>query len=336
MLKLSHRLYLLLFVCKTTLCFSHAVDPLPSWNEGQPKQAIIQFIDDTTTPGSDDYIIPEERIAVFDQDGTLWVEQPLYPQFFFAIDSLKDLAAKNPEYKNKQPYQTLIEGDLKQIQNLSMQEVEKIITATHANMTVHEFKENVLSWLSKAVHPRFKKPYTDLIYQPMLEVIKYFKANGYQVYIVSGGGQEFIRAYADKIYGIPPERIIGSAGKVKYEYQDGSPALIKLPEVFFIDDKAGKPEAINLFIGRRPVAAFGNSDGDQQMLEWSQASKGKSFQLLVHHDDPIREYQYDVNTKVGKFSPELMKEAQQKRWAVVSMKNDWKVVFPTEKNNDSN
>lgn len=277
---------------------------------------------DTTTSGSQDYIQPEDRIAVFDQDGTLWVEQPIYTQFFYALDTLK----AQPQLKNEEPYRTILGDRPDAIENLTLQDIEKVIAKTHANMTVDEFQANVRAWLDKAVHPRFKRPYTELVYQPMLEVMQYFKANGYKIYIVSGGGQEFIRAYAEKVYGIPPEQIIGSAGKVKYEYQNGNPALVKQPEVLFVDDKGGKPEAINLFIGKRPVAAFGNSDGDRQMLEWAQSS-GKSLQLLVHHDDPIREYQYDTDSKIGTFSRPLMEEAAEKKWIVASMKNDWKVIF---------
>lgn len=325
---LKSHLFFLCYFCKIAFCLGQIDDPLPSWNEGQTKQALVQFINDTTTPGSKDYINLEDRIAVFDQDGTLWVEQPIYTQFFFAIDTIKSLASKNPEWKYKEPYQAIIEGNLEKIKNFTLQEIEKIFAESHANMTVEEFKENVQSWLRKAVHPRFQRPYTELIYQPMLEVMKYFNCYGYKVYIVSGGGQGFIRAYSEKVYGIPPEQVIGSAGKVKYEYRNGKPELMKLPEVLFIDDKSGKPEAINLVIGRRPVAAFGNSDGDQQMLEWSQASPGKNFQLLVHHDDPVREYKYDTESKVGTFSQLLMEEAKSKKWVVVSMKNDWRIIFP--------
>jgi phosphoglycolate phosphatase-like HAD superfamily hydrolase len=318
---------LLCYFFKACFCFGQVDDPLPSWNEGQSKHAILQFINDTTTPGSKDYVSLEDRIAVFDQDGTLWVEQPLYTQFFFAIDAIKDLVSKNPEWKSREPYQAILESNLEKVKNFTIQDVEKIIVLSHANMTVREFQENVSSWLSKAIHPRFKKTYTELIYQPMVEVIKYFSAHGYKVYIVSGGGQEFIRTYSKKVYGIPSEHIIGSAGKVKYEYNNGKPKLLKLPEVLFIDDKNGKPEAINLFIGKIPTAAFGNSDGDQQMLEWSQSTKGKSFQLLVHHDDPVREYKYDIDSKIGTFSQTLMKEAYKKGWVIVSMKNDWKKIF---------
>lgn len=324
---LKYHQFFLCCLCKVTLCWAQHQDPLPSWNEGQSKHAIIQFIQDTTTPGSKDFIVPKDRIAVFDQDGTLWVEQPIYTQFFFAIDTIKDLSVNKPEWKTQQPYKGIIENDIEKIKNFTPQEIEKIIASSHANISVEEFQQNIQSWLNKALHPRFQRPFTELIYQPMLEVIQHFKNHGYKVYIVSGGGQEFIRTYAEKFYGIPSEQIIGSAGKVKYDYLKGHPDLIKLPEVLFIDDKNGKPEAINLFIGKRPVAAFGNSDGDQQMLEWSQASKGRTFQLLVHHDDAIREYQYDNNSKVGNFSQELMKEAKDQGWTIVSMKDDWKVIF---------
>jgi len=306
-------------------------DPLPSWNDRQTKQAIVQFINDTTTAGNKDYIIPEDRIAVFDQDGTLWVEQPLYAQFIFAMDTVKSNALKHPEWKHQQPYQAVIERDTDKIKNFTMEDIEKLIAASHSNLSVDEFKDNVQSWLSQALHPRFKKPYTDLIYQPMLEVIQYFKNHGYKVYIVSGGGQDFVRAYAEKIYGIPTQHVIGSAEKVKYEYRDGKPELMKLSEVFFINDKAGKPEAIHLFVGKRPVAAFGNSDGDRQMLEWSQSSNGRSLQLLVHHDDAAHEYQYDTVSKVGTFSQQLMDEAKRNGWNVVSMKEDWKIIFPSDR-----
>lgn len=322
-------LSLLCFLCNTSLCHAQ-YDPLPSWNDGKTKQAILQFINETTTPASRDFIPPQDRIAVFDQDGTLWVEQPIYTQFVFAIDRVRSLAAAHPEWKDTEPYKSIIEGNIEKIQNFTIQDVEKIIAATHSGMTVEQFNDDVKAWLSKAVHPRFKKPYTELIYQPMLEVIKFFKDNGYIVYIVSGGGQEFIRTYSERVYGIPVENVIGTAGKVKYEYRDGKPVLIKLPDVLFIDDKTGKPEAINLVIGKRPVAAFGNSDGDRQMLEWSQGYTGKSLQLLVHHDDAVREYQYDMDSKIGTFSQSLMDEAKEKDWNIASMKNDWKVIFPNE------
>lgn len=305
-----------------------ATDPLPSWNEGNTKHAIIQFVQESVTENGPHYIPPSERIATFDQDGTLWVEQPLYTQFFYAIDTIISLGTMHLNWNETEPFKSILSGDLKAIRDFSVQEIEKTFAVTHAGMTVEAYHDRVKAWLSHAVHPRFKKPYTELIYQPMLEVINYFKENNFKVFIVSGGGQEFIRVYAEAVYGIPPEQIIGTAGKVKYEYNEGNPQLLKLPLALYIDDKAGKPEAINLIIGRRPVAAFGNSIGDQQMLEWTQGGKTASFELLVHHDDPIREYAYDENSKIGTFTKELMDEANKQGWKVVSMKNDWKVIFP--------
>ncbi len=305
-------------------------DPLPSWEDGSAKHAIVAFVQNTTTKGSENYLKPQDRIAVFDQDGTLWVEKPLYTQSFFAFDTLSSLSTQHPEWKDTEPYRSVLSGNLNEIQNFSIQDIAKIIEATHANITVDQFREAVQDWLQQAVHPRFQKPFTAIIYQPMLEVIQYLNTHEYKVYIVSGGGQDFIRAYSEQVYGIPLEHVIGSAGKVKYEYQNGYPVLIKLPEILFIDDKQGKPEAIHLFIGKRPVAAFGNSDGDRQMLEWSQAHNGKSLQILVHHDDAIREYAYDKNSKIGRFSQSLMDEAKARNWIVVSMKNDWKIIFPWE------
>lgn len=303
------------------------VDPLPSWNEGEIKTALIQFVKDVTDKNSSYYVAPEERIATFDQDGTLWVEQPIYTQFIFAIDRVKAIAENHPEWKKQEPFQTIMEGDLEKMKKFTDKDFIEIVAATHAGMSVEDFEKIVRDWLKNTVHPRFKKPFTDLVYQPMLEVIQFLAANDFQNYIVSGGGQEFMRAYAERVYRIPLQRIIGSAGFVNYEYRDGKPVLIKQPKILFIDDKKGKPEGINLFIGRRPIAAFGNSDGDRQMLEWTQAGKGKRFELLVHHDDAVREYAYGPESKVGTFSDALMEEAMQKKWHVVSMKRDWKVIF---------
>jgi phosphoglycolate phosphatase-like HAD superfamily hydrolase len=305
-------------------------DPLPSWNEGEAKRALLRFVEETVTPGSKDYVNPEDRIAVFDQDGTLWVEQPMYTQFVFALDRIKELAAQHPDWKNKEHFKAIIDGDLEKIKNFSMHEIEQILAETHSNITVEQFRGIVRLWLSQARHPRFDKLYTDLIYQPMVEVIRYFSANGYRVYIVSGGGQEFIRSYSETVYDIPTQQIVGTASTVKYVYENDTPELVKLPDILFIDDKAGKPEAINLFIGKHPVAAFGNSDGDRQMLEWSQAGKGKNIQILIHHDDPLREYAYDVDSKIGTFSKSLFEEAHKRGWFVVSMKNDWKTIFPSK------
>jgi len=311
-----------LFFANMSLCFSNQ-DPLPSWNEGAVKQALLQFVLKTTNRNEKDFVPPEERIATFDQDGTLWVEHPLYPQLVFAIDRIKDLSSEHPEWKKEEPFRSILEGKVKQF---SIQDIEKIVSASHSGLSVREFEEIVQDWLKTAKHPRFHRPYTELIYQPMLELIRFLQSNGYRVYIVSGGGQDFIRSYSNQVYGIPPEQIIGSAGKTRYEYRGGNPELIKQPQILLIDDKAGKPESIHLFIGKRPVAAFGNSDGDKEMLEWSQ-QKGGSLQLLVHHDDPEREYVYDADTKIGAFSKALMEEAKQKGWIVVSMKNDWKTIF---------
>lgn len=320
--------YLLCFFLAAVNIHAQGKDCLPSWNEGEAKKAIIEFVEKVAKEGSDEFIPEEKRVAVFDQDGTLWVEQPIYTQLAFGIDQIRSFVEKHPELKNQEPFRSVLAKDLSQLRQLSAQEVERILAIAFAGMTVKEFHKNVSDWLKTAIHPRFKKPFTDLVYQPMLEVIQLLRSHQFKLYIVSGGGQEFIRPYAQEIYGIPIENIIGSAGKVKYEYRDGQPDLLKLPEVLFINDKEGKPEGINLFIGQRPIAAFGNSTGDQQMLEWTQAGNGKHLELLVHHDDPEREYAYDKDSKIGSFPDSLMKEAKKRQWIVVSMKNDWKVVFP--------
>lgn len=301
--------------------------PLASWNEGAAKSAIIEFVLSAVDEDGEHYIPPEERIATFDQDGTLWVEHPLYTQFYFAIDNLKKMTVNHLPWKLADPFKILMGGDIKAISCMTIQYVEQLLTAAHAGLTVDEFHDRVADWLATAVHPVFQRPYTDLIYQPMLEVVQLLKEHRFKVYIVSGGGQEFIRVFAEEVYGIPPENVIGTAGKVKFEYADGEPVLRKQAALLFLDDKGGKPEGINLVIGRRPVAAFGNSDGDRQMLQWTYGSKRKTLQLLVHHDDATREFSYDGDTKIGTFSPSLMSEAIAKKWVVVSMKNDWKRVF---------
>jgi phosphoglycolate phosphatase-like HAD superfamily hydrolase len=300
------------FAILFTFTVNAEIDPLPSWNEGAAKNRILQFIKGTTEKGGPHYIKPEERIATFDQDGTLWVEQPLYTQLFFALENLKKRTVEKPEY-------------------LTEEAIEKIVAETHSGMSIHAFHEKVQKWLEKAVHPRFKKPFTELVYQPMLEVLELFSANGFKNYIVSGGGQEFIRVYAEKTYNIPPERVLGSAGAVKYEFHDKHPLLEKLPKLLIHCNYGGKPETINLMIGRKPVAAFGNSNGDRQMLQWTQAGTGKTLELLVHHDDDVREYAYGKDSKIGTFSESLMNEANHSDWLVVSMKNDWKVIFPWQK-----
>ncbi len=303
-------------------------NPLPSWREGKSKQSIIQFVQKTTTEGSDTFIPPEERIATFDQDGTLWVEHPIYAQAFFTIDQVIAKIGNHSEWRNKERFKPFLDRDIEKIKNLSIQEIEKVTAEVHRGITVDEFTTSVKKWLESAQHPKFKKRFTELVYQPMLELIAYLQNYAFKVYIVSGGGQDFIRPYAESVYGIPPEQIIGSSVQVKYEYREDNPVLVKQAEVFIIDDKEGKATSINFFIGRHPVVAGGNSDGDQQMLEWSQASLHPTLQLLVHHDDSDREYAYEEDSKVGTFSSELRNQAQQSGWIIVSMKNDWKTVFP--------
>jgi phosphoglycolate phosphatase-like HAD superfamily hydrolase len=306
-------------------------DPLPSWNDGPAKQAVVEFVRATTETGGPKFVAAESRIATFDNDGTLWVEQPVYTQVTFAFDRVVALAPSHPEWKDRPPFKAILTRDRAAMATLSLQDVEKILAVTHAGMSVDAFAALVKEWAARAKHPRFKRPYTEMIYQPMLEVMKYLRANGYRTYIVTGGGQEFVRAFAETTYGVPPEQVIGSAGQTRYGYgKDGKPTLIKLPKVLLIDDKAGKPEAINLIIGRRPMAAFGNSTGDQQMLEWTQAGDGARLMLLVHHDDAAREYAYGVGSKIGAFPDTLMAEAKQRGWIVVSMKSDWKRIFAFE------
>jgi phosphoglycolate phosphatase-like HAD superfamily hydrolase len=306
-------------------------DPLPSWNDGPAKQAIVEFVRATTETGGPKFVAPEARIATFDNDGTLWVEQPIYTQATFAFDRVVALAPSHPEWKDQQPYKAILARDRAAMARLSVQDLEKILAVTHAGMSVDAFTAIVKEWAATAKHPRFQRPYTELIYQPMLEVMTYLRENGYRTYIVTGGGQEFVRAIAEPVYRVPPEQVVGSAGQTKYGYgKDGTPTLTKLPKVLLIDDKAGKPEAINLIIGRRPTAAFGNSTGDQQMLEWTQAGEGARLMLLVHHDDAAREYAYGAASKIGTFSDALMAEAKKRGWVVVSMKSDWKRIFPFE------
>lgn len=308
----------LIFLLVPYLLFAET-DPLPSWNEGNAKKSIIEFVNDVTDPQNSNFVPEEDRIATFDQDGTLWVEQPMYTQLFYLIDRYKKLAAEHPEWK---------EDQLTNLDQLTTKDIEKLLARTDPGLTLDEYHSIVAEWLKKTVHPRFKRPFTELVYQPMLEVIELFKAHGFKTYIASGGGQEFMRSYAKSVYKISPEHIIGSAAKVKYEYRDGNPALVTTSDLLVIDDNEGKPETINLIIGKRPIAAFGNSDGDRQMLEWTKTAKGKRFALLVHHDDAEREYAYDNDSKIGRFSDLLMEEAKEKQWVVVSMKIDWKIMFP--------
>jgi len=310
---------------------AQADDPLPSWNDTTPKKAIIAFLERVTKEGSSDFVPPNERIATFDNDGTLWAEQPLYFQFLFAIDRVKALAPQHPEWKTKEPFASLLKGDMKTALTGGEHAFLEIVAATHSGMTTEEFDHIVKEWLATAKHPKTGRLYTEMVYQPMLELLAYLRANGFKTFIVSGGGVEFMRTFADKVYGIPPEQVVGSTGKLKFDLRDGTPVLVKLPEVQFIDDKDGKPVGIQMNIGHRPIAAFGNSDGDLQMLQWAAAGSGARFCLYVHHTDAEREWAYDRNSSIGRLDKGL-DEAKAKGWTVVSMKDDWKTIFPTSKN----
>jgi phosphoglycolate phosphatase-like HAD superfamily hydrolase len=310
-------------------------DPLPSWNDGPARQAIVDFVQKTTDKANPDYVPPAERIVTFDNDGTLWTEHPMYTQLAFALDRVKALAPQHPEWKTKQPFKAVLDNDLKTLAASGEKGLVELVMASHAGMSTAEFGQIVTDWFKTARDPRFKRPYTELAYQPMLELLAYLRANDFKTYIVSGGGIEFMRPMTEAVYGIPPEQVIGSSIKTKYEYDDGKPVLIRLPEINFIDDKAGKPVGINMFIGRRPVAAAGNSDGDRQMLEWTGAGAGARLMMLVFHDDAKREYAYGPanglpDTKFGTFSPSLMEEARKNGWVVISMKDDWKRIFAFE------
>lgn len=309
-----------------------AAEVLPSWNNNANKQKIISFVKGVTNPKSTHFVPDEERIAVFDNDGTLWVEKPIYTQLFFAIDRVKALAPNHPAWKTKEPYSSLLKGNAQGVLAGGEPAVFKIIMASHAGMSTDQFEQIVKKWIATAKHPVSKKPYTKMVYQPMLELINYLKDNQFKIYIVSGGGVEFIRPWANKVYGIPPEHIIGSSIKTQYKMIEGKPVLLRLDKVNFINDKSGKPIGINQVIGRKPIAAFGNSDGDKEMLEWTEAPNGLRLMMLVHHDDDKREWAYGPNSKIGTFSKSLMNEAQKKGWGVISIKNDWKVVFPFQKN----
>lgn len=305
-------------------------DHLPSWNDGHSKQAIVAFVGAVTEKGGAGYVHPAERIAVFDNDGTLWSEKPAYFQLLFAIDRIKALAPQHPEWKTQQPFKAVLENDIKTLAASGEKGLIELVMASHTGMTTDEFEQIVTDWLATAKHPKFKRPYTELVYQPMLDMLQYLRDNGFKTFIVSGGGIEFMRPFTEKVYGIPPEQVIGSSIKTKFEMRNGRPVLVREPEIFFIGDKAGKPVGIQKFIGRRPIAAFGNSDGDLQMLQWTTAGKGKRFGLIVHHTDSEREWAYDRKSHVGRLS-EALDQAQTKGWVVVDMKRDWKVIYPFQR-----
>ncbi|MBU2912943.1 haloacid dehalogenase-like hydrolase [Reichenbachiella agariperforans] len=304
-------------------------DPLPSWNDGINKDAILTFVKAVTDSTSTDFVSVEDRIAVFDNDGTLWSEQPAYFQLFFAIDRIKAMASDHPEWKKQQPYQAILEGDMKALMASGEKGLLELVLATHTGMTTDEFETIVSDWVATAKHPRFDKPYKELVFQPMLELLAYLRANDFKTFIVSGGGIEFMRPWAEVVYGIPKDQIVGSTIKTKFEIKEGKAQIIRLPELDFIDDKAGKPVAINRFIGRKPIFAAGNSDGDLQMLQWTDSRGGKTMKLYIHHTDSVREWAYDRSSHIGQFDKGL-DEALDKGWTIASMKEDWKVIYPFE------
>jgi phosphoglycolate phosphatase-like HAD superfamily hydrolase len=326
-------LFVLILVC----LHAHAqTDPLPSWSDGPAKQAIIHIIKATTDEASPGFVAPEARIATFDQDGTTWVSHPMYTQVVYCLERVPELVRARPQLKNVEPFKTVLSGNRDAIAKLPTKDLLKILAATLSGMTVDEFKAEVTKWITTAKHPRWDRLYTELTYQPMLEVMQYLRANGYKTYIVTGGGQDFVRVYSKRVYGIPPEQVVGTMGGTKYGYdKSGKPILTKEPKLLLNDDNAGKPEGIHMMIGRRPIIAFGNSTGDRQMLEYTTAGDGLRLGMLVLHDDPVREYAYGPaeglpNTKVGTFTQALYGEAMRQGWVVISMKNDWKRIFAFE------
>lgn len=307
-----------------------AADPLPSWNEGPTKQGIMSFVTAVTTAGAPGFVPESERIAVFDNDGTLWAEQPMYVQLAFTLDRVKTLAPQHPEWRDQEPFASLLAGDVTKALAGGERALMAVLMATHAGTTTDEFTTIVTQWLATARHPITKRPYTEMVYQPMLEVLGFLRANGFKTYIVSGGGIEFIRPWAERVYGIPPEQVIGSSIKTTFELRDGKPVLVRLPEIDFIDDKEGKPVGIQNHIGRRPIAAFGNSDGDLAMMQWTMAGAGPRLALFVHHTDAAREWAYDRTSHIGQFDKAL-DEARAKGWLVADMQRDWTTIYPPQK-----
>jgi len=304
-----------------------AADPLPSWNDGAAKKSLVDFVGRVTREGGPDFVTAPERIATFDNDGTLWSEKPVPFQLLFAFDRVKALAPQHPEWNTKEPFASLLKGDMAGVAGSGEKGVLAIVAATHAGMTTDEFSAAVHEWITTAKHPQTGRLFTEMVYQPMLEALAYLRANGFKTFIVSGGGVEFMRPWAERVYGIPPEQVVGSSGKLQLEMRNGTPVLVKLAALDLLDDKEGKPVGIQRQIGRRPIAAFGNSDGDLQMLQWAMAGAGARFALFVHHDDATREFAYDRTDKLQQFN-QGWDEAVAKGWTVVSMKNDWKTVFP--------
>ncbi len=328
---MKQRIRLFLITCLVLTSFActqtETIDPLPSWNDSPAKQSITTFVESITNDGKSSYVPPAERIAVFDNDGTLWPEQPMYFQLAFALDRVKALASEHPEWKHTQPFKAALENDLSTVLQGGEHALLELVMATHAGNTTEEFAQIVKDWLTTAKHPKTGQLYTDMVYQPMLELLSYLRTNDFKTYIVSGGGIEFMRPWTEQVYGIPPENVIGSSIKTEFEIKDSEPVLLRLPEINFIDDKAGKPVGINQHIGRRPIAAFGNSDGDLQMLQWTCIKQENSFCLYVHHTDAEREWAYDRDSHIGKLDKGL-DEAKSNGWMVVDMRHDWKQIYP--------
>jgi hypothetical protein len=330
-MKLNSKLTLILVLALAfAATAARAQDPLPSWNDGAARKAIVEFVEKVTKKGSPGYVPSAERIATFDNDGTLWAEQPIYFQALFVFDRIKAIAPQHPEWTDKEPFASVLKGDMKSTLAGGERALVEMVMATHAGMTTEEFEKIVKGWFAAAKHPKTGKLYTEMVYQPMLELLAYLRANDFKTFIVSGGGVEFMRPWTERVYGIPPEQVIGSSIKTRFEMRDGKPVLMRLPEMNFVDDGAGKPVGINQHIGRRPIAAFGNSDGDLQMMQWAAAGNGPRFVLLVHHTDTEREWAYDRNSSVGRLDKALG-EATARGWTVVDMKKDWKVVYPFER-----
>ncbi len=315
------------FVIASLISPAAFADDLPSWNEGTTKKAITEFVSAVTSDGSPDYVAPSDRIAVFDNDGTLWGEQPMYVQLAFVIDRVKDLAPDHPEWKGKEPFKSVLAGDVKGVAATGEAGLIKLLGATHAGMSSVDFSRIAESWIKTARHPKTGRLYTEMVYQPMLELMQYLRSNNFKVFIVSGGGIEFMRPWTERVYGIPAENVVGSSIKTKYTDKGATPSIMRLPDIEFIDDGPGKPIGIYTHIGRQPIAAFGNSDGDFEMLEWTTSRTGRSFGLIVHHDDGMREFQYDRNSHFGRLDRALT-EAPKRGWAIVSMKDDWKTIYP--------
>jgi len=317
----------ILGLCAAAWSVQAADDPLPSWNDGAAKSAIVDFVDAVSSEDGADYVAPADRIATFDNDGTLWVEQPYYTQLAFALDRIRALAPEHPEWRAQQPFKAVLDNDVEALKASGIKGVMKLVIASHAGMTTAEFETIVEDWIASSEHPKFARPYTELVYQPMLELLAYLRDSGFKTFIVSGGGAEFMRPWTEQVYGIPPEQVVGSTIATEFALQDGVPVLRRRPEMDFLDDGPGKPVAINKFIGRRPIFAAGNSDGDLQMLQWTTGTDGRRLGLIVHHDDAEREFAYDRDSQIGRLDKAL-DAAESEGWVVVSMKDDWQTVFP--------